>query len=57
MRSTVGVFSIVGGYHDTCGGYLEHCGGCSVPWRDIMLDVGDGLSSVMGYHEYREGFS
>ena len=34
------------GYHDACGGYLEHRGGCSVPWGDIMINVG-------GYLEYR----
>ena len=42
MRSTVGVFSTVGGYN-------EYRGGCSVPWGDIMINVG-------GYHEYRGGY-
>ena len=43
----------------TVGGYLEYRGGCSVPWGDIMINVGDILSTVGvfstmgGYHEYR----
>ena len=30
----------------TVGGYLEYCGGCSVPWGDILINVGDILSTV-----------
>ena len=47
----------------TVGGYLEYRGGCSVPWGDIMINVGDILSTVEGvqyrggYHEYRGGLS
>ena len=41
ILSTVGVFSTVGGYHEYCGGYLECRRGCSVPWGDIMMHVGD----------------
>ena len=71
-----GVLSTVGGYHDKCGGYLEYrrgvqfrdgyheyCGRCSVPWGDIMINVGDILStvgvfsSVGEYHEYHGGLS
>ena len=46
----------------TMGGYLEYRGGCSVPWGDIMINVGDILSTVGvfstvgGYHEYRGGY-
>ena len=29
-----------GGYHEYRGGYLEYRGGCSVPWGDIMINVG-----------------
>ena len=47
----------------TVGGYLEYRGGCSVPWGDIMMHVGDIMSTVEGvqyrggYHEYRGGLS
>ena len=44
-----------GGYHDSCGGYLEYRGGCLVPWQDIMMHVGDILSTVGGI-QYRGGF-
>ena len=46
----------------TVGGYLEYRGGCSVPWGDIIINVGDTLSTVgvfstvRGYHEYRGGY-
>ena len=46
----------------TVGGYLEYRGGCSVPWGDTMINVGDILSTVGvfstvgGYHEYRGGY-
>ena len=50
---------------DTMGtsrGYHEYIGGCSVPWRDIMIHVGDTMSTsedIMstsgGYHEYIRG--
>ena len=49
-----GVFSTVGGYHEYRGGYLEYCGGCSVPWGDIMMHVGDIMSTVEGV-QYRGG--
>ena len=34
------------------GGYLEYHGGCSVLWGDIMMHVGDIMSTVEGvqYH-------
>ena len=47
ILSTVGVFS-------TMGGYLEYRGGCSVPWGDIMMHVGDIMSTVEG-GQYRGG--
>ena len=40
----------------TVGGYLEYRGGCSVPWRDIMMHVGDIMSTVEGV-QYRGGKS
>ena len=47
-----GVFSTVEGYHEYRGGYLEYRGGCSVPCEDIMMHVGDIMSTVGGvqYH-------
>ena len=45
-----------GGYHEYRGGYLEYRGG--VQYRgNIMINVGDILSTVGGYHEYRGGLS
>ena len=54
----------------TMGAYLEYCGWCSVPWGDIMTNVGDILSTVGvfstvggimstvgGYLEYRGVFN
>ena len=38
----------------TVGGYLEYRGGCSVPWGDIMMHVGDIMSTVEGV-QYRGG--
>ena len=38
------------------GGYLEYRGGCSVPWGDIMMHVGDMMSTVEGV-QYRGGKS
>ena len=38
------------------GGYLEYRGGCSVPWGDIMMHVGDIMSTVEGV-QYRGGKS
>ena len=38
----------------TVGGYLEYRGGCSVPLGDIMMHVGDIMSTVEGV-QYREG--
>ena len=43
-----------GGYHEYRGGYLEYRGGCSVPWEDIMMHVGDIMSTVEGV-QYRGG--
>ena len=48
------IMSTVGGYHEYrveyleyCGGYLEYRGGSgSVPWQDIMINVGDILSTT-----------
>ena len=44
------------------GGYLEYRGGCSVPWGvilstvgDIMMHVGDIMSTVEGV-QYRGGY-
>ena len=51
-----GVFSTVGDIMSTVGGYLEYRGGCSVPWGDIMINVGDILSTVEGV-QYRGGIS
>ena len=34
----------------TVGGYLEYRGECSVPWGDIMINVG-------GYHDKCGGIS
>ena len=38
----------------TVGGYLEYHGGCSVPWGNIMMHVGDIMSTVEGV-QYRGG--
>ena len=38
----------------TVGGYLEYRGGCSVPWGDIMMHLGDIMSTVGGV-QYRGG--
>ena len=35
-----GVFNTVGDIMSTVGGYLEYRWGCSVPWGDIMINVG-----------------
>ena len=50
----------VGDIMSTMAGYLEYCRGCSVLWGDIMMHVGDimstvGVFSTVGrYHpEYR----
>ena len=40
----------------TVGGYLEYRWGCSVPWGNIMINVGDILSTVEGV-QYRGGIS
>ena len=37
--------SVPRGIHEYRGGYLEHP---SVPWGDIMINVGDILSTVWG---------
>ena len=34
------------GVFSTVRGYLEYRGGCSVPWGDIMINVGDILNTV-----------
>ena len=49
IMSTVGVFSTVGDIISIVG-YLEHRRGYSVPWRNIMMHVGDIMSTVGGYH-------
>ena len=42
-------------------GNVQYRGGCSVPWgissRVILSNVGDIISPVGGYLEYREGYS
>ena len=38
-------------------GYLEYRGGCSVPWGDIMINVGGILSTAGAYLEYIGGNS
>ena len=45
----------MGGYHEYLGGYLEYHGGCSVPWKDIMMHVGDIMSTVGGV-QYHGGY-
>ena len=40
-----GVFSTSGGYHEYIGGYHEYIGGCSVHRRDIMMNVGNTMST------------
>ena len=54
MINVGGYLSTVGGYHEYRGGYLEYRGGCSVPWGDIMMHVGDIMSTVEGV-QYRGG--
>ena len=49
-----GVFSTVGDIMSTVGAYLEYRGGCSVPWRVIIMHVGDIMSTVEGV-QYRGG--
>ena len=41
----------------TVGGYLEYRGGCSVPWGNIMINVGDILSTVGAGENYQESES
>ena len=63
VLSTVGGVQYRGDIMSTVGGYLEYRGGCSVPWGDIMINVGDIMSTVGvfstvgGYHEYHGGCS
>ena len=52
-----GVFSTSEGYHEYIGGYYEYIGGCSVHQEDIMIRVGDTMSTSGGYHEYIGGCS
>ena len=49
------------GCHDSCGEYHEYIRGCSVHRRDIMIYMGDIMSTLgvvqyllisKGYHEY-----
>ena len=40
-----GMFSTLEGTISTSGGYHEYIGGCSVHWRDIMMNVGDTMST------------
>ena len=42
-----------GRYHDACGGYLEYRGGYHDKCGDILSTVGDIMSTVEGYLEYR----
>ena len=49
--STLGVFSTLG----TSGGYLEYIRGCSVCQRDIMIHVGD-IMSTSGFSIQIKGF-
>ena len=51
------MFSILGGYQDTCGGYHEYIGRCSVHQGDTMNTLGDIMSILGGYHEYIGGCS
>ena len=58
--NTLGVFSTSEGYHEyiwgclvhqrdtmsTSGGYHEYIRGCSVHWGDIMIHVGDTMSTL-----------
>ena len=48
--STSGDVQYIGGYH-------EYIGGCSVHQVDIMMHVGDTMSTSGGYHEYIGGIS
>ena len=48
--------STVGDIMSTVGGYLEYHGGCSVPWEDIMINVGGYHDKCGGYLEYRGGY-
>ena len=59
-----GVLYIRGeGVFSTSGGYLEYIGGCSVHRRDIMIHVGDimstlgGVQYIGGYHVCIRGIS
>ena len=53
----------IGDTMSTSGGYHEYIGGCSVHWRDIMMHVGDTITTsgdaqyIGGYHEYIRGIS
>ena len=42
----------------TVGGYLEYHGEYSVPWADIMMHMGDIMSTVRGvqYHGGKSSF-
>ena len=61
MCSAVRGVQYRGGYHEYRGGYLEYRG-VSVPWGDIMINVGryleyrGGVQYCGGYLEYRGGY-
>ena len=54
--------SVPWGYHEYCGGNLEYRGGVQYRGGDIMINVGDILSTVVvfrtlgGYNEYHGGY-
>ena len=50
-----GYLEYYGGVFSTVGRYHEYRGGCSVPWRDIMMHVGDIMSTVGGV-QYHGGY-
>ena len=54
MINVGGYLEYRGGYHEYRGGYLEYREGCSVPWGDIMMHMGDIMSTVEGV-QYRGG--
>ena len=63
MITLYNVCSVHRGVFSTSGGYHEYIGGCSVHRGDIMMNVGDTMSTSgmfstsEGYHEYMWGIS
>ena len=41
------MFSTAGDIIIKVGRYLEYCGGCSVPWEDTTMHVGDIMSTAI----------